>query len=195
MKKLLTLLLILLGFAGCESEDASYKAKVSSPELYRRAVNNLTNVIVYDIFSPPVASRIYAYPSIAAYEVMATSSDEYETLAGQLTNLGQIPKSQTSNISYEVAAIEAYAIVGKALIFSESMLETYHEKLVNDIKSSGISTSRLENSQEYGRQVAEHILAWAKEDNYHQTRSFPKYTITEEEGCLETHASGLHGRN
>ena len=35
---------------------------------YHAAVDKLTEVMVHDIFSPPVASRIYVYPNIAAYE-------------------------------------------------------------------------------------------------------------------------------
>ena len=182
-KKLLLLLLVLTGTFACEQEDASYKDKVTDPELFRRAVNNLTDVIVYDIFSPPVASRIYAYPSIAAYEVLISGSDKYESFAGQLTDLGPVPSPETDNISLEVAAIEAYTLVGKALIFSESMLETSYENLLNQIKESGISSSRMKESQKYGAKVAAHILEWSKKDSYHQTRTFPKYTITEEEGA------------
>ena len=36
-------------------------------------INNedqLTQIIIYDVFTPPVASRIYVYSSIAAYEAI-----------------------------------------------------------------------------------------------------------------------------
>ena len=36
-------------------------------------------------------------------------------------------------------------------------------------------------SEKYADKVAEHILDWAKDDLYNQTRTFPKYTILEEE--------------
>lgn len=35
-----------------------------------RAEKALTDVIVHDIFSPPVASRIYLYANVAAYETL-----------------------------------------------------------------------------------------------------------------------------
>ena len=92
--------------------------KVNLPtDFYNRTVKKLTDVIVYDIFSPPVASRIYAYPSIAAYEILASQDSTYLTLAGQLHELESIPVS-TESINHDVAAIQAFFTVGKALIFS-----------------------------------------------------------------------------
>jgi hypothetical protein len=47
------------------------------------AVDTVTGIMVHDIFSPPVASRIYVY-LIAAYEIMAQNNTKYESLQGQL---------------------------------------------------------------------------------------------------------------
>ena len=60
-------LLISLSVISCSNDDNNIE-KLNDPELFHQAMQNLTDVIVYDIFSPPVASRIYVYPSIAAYE-------------------------------------------------------------------------------------------------------------------------------
>ena len=41
-------------------------------------INNedqLTQIIIYDVFTPPVASRIYVYSSIAAYEAIRHGND------------------------------------------------------------------------------------------------------------------------
>ena len=55
------------------SQSTEYVQKLENPELFQDVMQNLTDIIVYDIFSPPVASRVYAYPSIAAYETMRFS--------------------------------------------------------------------------------------------------------------------------
>ena len=55
--------------------------KLSNPELFQSAVKNLSDIIVYDIFSPPVASSIYV-PHHCAYEIMAQAKPtEYKSLA------------------------------------------------------------------------------------------------------------------
>ena len=68
MKKPFYVLLSLI-FINCSLEkDTTYIDKVQDPEFFQNAMQNLTDIVVYDIFSPPVASRVYLYPTIAAYE-------------------------------------------------------------------------------------------------------------------------------
>jgi hypothetical protein len=52
---------------------------------------NLTRVIITDIFSPPVCSRIYAYCNIAAYEALCGSDSSYKSYAGVLHGLASLP--------------------------------------------------------------------------------------------------------
>ncbi len=40
----------------------------------------------------------------------------------------------------------------------------------------------IEATEKFASEISEAILAWSKEDNYHQTRSSPKYSITNEPG-------------
>jgi hypothetical protein len=46
----------------------------------------------------------------------------------------------------------------------------------------GIPTDVYKRSLAYGEKVANHIIAWADKDNYKQTRSFPKFSVTQENG-------------
>lgn len=71
--KPLRYMLLMILFSGlcfsCE-ENTKYKEDLNDPQLFNSAMKSLTDVIVYDIFSPPVASRVYMYPSIASYAVI-----------------------------------------------------------------------------------------------------------------------------
>jgi hypothetical protein len=60
---------------------------LGTAEYVHRAVKQVTDVIVYDIYSPPVASRIYAYACIAGYEAAVQNDPEYISFAGQLQQL------------------------------------------------------------------------------------------------------------
>ncbi|MEO1435299.1 MAG: phosphatidic acid phosphatase, partial [Bacteroidota bacterium] len=78
-------LIFALFFAACtEKSNPNYRDAFQSPDMLYQSMTQLTDVIIHDIFSPPVASRIYAYPSIAAYEAMASGNENYTSLAGQL---------------------------------------------------------------------------------------------------------------
>lgn len=141
------------------------------------SMQHLTDVIVHDIFSPPVASRIYAYASIAPYEILAQADSSYRSLAGQLTDLSPIPLPE-KEISYDIAALNAHYLVGQQLIFSEEKVETHRQKWLQKLKDNGISKTILKNSLAYGEEVARHIIRWSEFDNYKETRTFQKYTIS-----------------
>ncbi len=155
--------------------------ELENPQIFRNVVQNLTDISVYDIFSPPVASRVYVYPSIAAYEVIASAfPDRYQSLAGQLNGLTESPQI-TAHVNPYLAAIYAYNIVGKSFIFSEDKMTDFQKKFDERVKEFAVSRRVRKNSMRYAEQISSHILTWSKHDNYHQTRTFPKYTVLEED--------------
>lgn len=175
LKGMLCLAIICLN--ACK-ENTAYKEELKDPELYLETAKQLTDVIVYDIFSPPVASRIYAYPNIAAYEAMLPAyKEKYISLSGQLNGLTPISAPKNGEVDFHLAAVQAFLKVGKTLIFSEEKMEGYTSELYKKLKANGLPKKVFDSSIAYGDQVARHVLDWAEKDLYKQTRSFPKYTI------------------
>ena len=112
-----------------------------------------------------MASRIYAYPNIAAYETVRKAYPEkFMTLAGQLNGLTTLPNPTATDINFHLAAIHAFQLVGKKLIFSEEKMEAYWAQLYASLRKDGLPKSVLNSSLEYGEQVAKHILMWADKD-------------------------------
>ena len=145
-------------------------------EDYHASIQNVSQIMLHDIFSPPVASRIYVYPTIAAYEVMAQNSKFYNSLQNQIGHLDSIPKLDPKlGVNQKVAAMVAHMEVSKALVFSENAVEKFRDSLYE--KWSDCNEAEFEISKEYGLKVAERIKKWMAKDNYKQTRTFPKYTI------------------
>jgi hypothetical protein len=116
MKKLVLAVIIGFLFSAC-SKKGDYETVFSNPEQYSKTVGLLTQVITHDIFSPPVASRIYAYSSIAAYEVIASQSDENKPLSGKIAGLSV--SAANKPVNKEFSAILAYMYIGKELTFSK----------------------------------------------------------------------------
>lgn len=148
--------------------------------LLHETMQRLTDVIVHDIFSPPVASRIYAYPSIAAYEVMVQTDPSYISLAGQLKGFDGIPTPE-KEVDLELAAVQAFINVGRTLIFSEDKIEEYQNEFLTKIREKGLDETVLNNSIEYAKKVADDILAWSGKDNYKETRTFQKFAVIDQE--------------
>src|SRR5687768_17225132 len=56
-----------------------------------RAQEALNAVIIHDIFSPPVASRIYVYSHMAAYEILIQQNQIYKSLHGKIKIFPRVP--------------------------------------------------------------------------------------------------------
>ena len=110
--------------AGCTSAAAGDRTAMSDAELLRPAVKQLTNVMIYDIFSPPQASRAYAYASIAAYEALRAGDHTYRSFAGQVRGLKEVPAPPAGEISNGLAGVHAYLAVAPALTFSRARMDS-----------------------------------------------------------------------
>jgi hypothetical protein len=171
----------LLFSYSCQTEK-DYSLESANPEFMHRSLKKLTDVIVYDIFSPPVASRIYAYSSIAAYEVIRNDYPEYKSLVGQLNGLVKIPAPDPKlDYCFPLASTHALLTVGRALTFAEDSINMFLEKLNSEFDKIGVPTRVIKHSLEYGVRVADHIIEWSAKDNYKQTRTYPRFAVTEED--------------
>jgi hypothetical protein len=175
MKNLTLVLLFALILLMAACSEPSEPITVTAEELHA-STDKLTEVMVHDIFSPPVASRVYAYPSIAAYEIMALNSDSYRSLEGQISGLAGIPKpDKDAPVNYRLAALIAHMDMGRRLIFSEEKVTTFRDSLYGVWEKQ--NPKEFEAAKAYGLEVAEFITAWMKQDNYDQTRTMSKFTV------------------
>lgn len=162
----------------CKSYNPRYQEEADNPKYLHAGVQRITEIILHDIFSPPVASRIYAYSVIAGYEAMQPGYPEYQSLSGSLNGLTPPPAPQTdAAYCFPLAGANAMLSVAKALVFSEAEIENLEEGILREFQSLNMPPDIYKRSLEYGEAVAKHILAWSKKDNYAQTRSLPKFTI------------------
>ena len=169
--------------SGCANAHADYRAQLSDAEPLHAAVAHLTNVIVYDIFSPPQASRAYAYASVAAYEAIRPGHSGYRSLAGQLNGLDAVPRpAADSEYFYPLAGVHAFMTVGRALTFSQMRVDSLREALTERMRRHGVPADVYQRSIAYGDTVAKHVLAWSRQDRFLETRGYPKYTVTSDPG-------------
>lgn len=167
--------MLIIALFSC-SDKKTEEPLVISPEELHTAVDKVVEIMIHDIFSPPVASRVFAYPNVAAYEIIALNNEKYISLEGQVNELTAIPKPDANKpINYQLAALVAHMELSKRLIFSEQDLEVFRDSLYS-VWSSKNETTFLA-SKDYGLEVAEHIGKWMSEDNYNQTRTMPKFTV------------------
>ncbi|MFD2573415.1 vanadium-dependent haloperoxidase [Spirosoma soli] len=176
--------LFLLGMSACQkpATPAEYNAKAANPEYYNSALNKLTQVVIHDIFSPPVASRIYAYANLAGYEALVSFDPQYESLGGKLKRFQAGPKPEAGkDYCFPLASTHAFLTVARALTFSVDYYDEFEKSFYEQYKKDGVPDEVYDRSMAYGEAVAKHILDYAAKDNYKQTRGF-KHTVTNAEG-------------
>ncbi len=131
----------------------------------------LTRSIVNDVFSPPVAARIYAYSSLAAYTPLAWGeAASLPSMHGVLNGYTTPPAPDDPGaVDPGTAGLEAFYRVARKLVFTEDILRrdqaTWHAGLDGDTAAS----------MQWGRAIADHLLAYLAEDNYGRTRTMPKH--------------------
>jgi hypothetical protein len=174
---------LLIVVASCNSPKNDYQQVLHNGALYSNITGRLTEVMTHNIFSPPVASRIYAYAHLAAYETLAQGDSNYTSLAGQLNGFTGVPKPDTSKpIDYPFASLIAMMEVGKTLTFAADQTDRILDTLNKLAKEHGMPEEMQKNSVSYGVSVGKAVLAWGSKDNYAQTRSAAKYTVPNEDG-------------
>ena len=131
--------------------------------------------MIHDIFSPPVASRIYAYPNIAAYETLNQNNASYRSLNGQLNDLTLNPPENADVPNLKLASIVAYLDVAKELVFSKDSITKYRDSLYKEWDD--INSKEFNIAKSYGREISQQIIAWMNKDNYAETRTMPDYNI------------------
>ncbi len=169
---------------GCGRAHADdYRTAAPQADLLHTAVAQLTGVIVYDIFSPPQASRVYAYATIAAYEALRYGDSTYRSLAGQLNGLTPAPAPTAGVELYApLAGLHAFMTVGRMLTFSRDRMDSVRRAMHERFQRMGVRGAVFDSSVAYGDRVAQHVLAWASKDHFPQTRGYPKFTVTSERG-------------
>ncbi len=143
----------------------------------------LTDVIVADIFTPPVASRIYAYSNIAAYEGIRFRDSTKNSLGGQLNDL-ILTAAPDSNKEYyyPLTSMVAFLNVAKVLVFDIERVDNLRKDLLKDVQEIGIDKEIYENSIALGDAISQEIIERASTDGYLRRTALPRYSVNKDPG-------------
>ncbi len=161
--------------------------KVSDwPRIYAEQHFHITEVMVTDVASPPVAARIYAYANLAAYRVLQESGVEFrhgDFLAQSNIHEQSAPLSLQYIDSPEFAAIYAMLLVGEKIMPSGYLLKEKQEAWQKwGLKSKTINKKNQDSHLQFAQAVSDQVLSIAKKDGYLQLTALTRYTPKEGPG-------------
>ena len=180
-KFLFSAVLALMWFGALSAATAQTSSAKAEEVLHNWYDLGLELVWHTPTYSPPVASRSFAYLGVTAFEAVATGSDELQTLAGQLHGLKPGPQREAGKTYDDAAVVQAAMAFAVQHFFENTGPTGQHAmaKLESNLRekvSAGVPADVLARSEKYGRAVAEHILAWSQDDGgaVIETLGFPQ---------------------
>jgi len=183
MRKMMCSLFIALLIAACSHNTPKADPKLLNDQnLLHNNIKQITEVIVHDVFSPPVASRIYAYTNLASYEAIRFARPGYVSIASQLNGFEQLPEPE-KNKSYNflLAATKAAFTVAEKITFSADTLANYQNRVYDNFKSL-LDNDTYTRSISFGEEIGKKILKRTTIDNYKQTRGMERFLGSDEPG-------------
>jgi hypothetical protein len=181
MKNIFLMLCSAACFLSCKQE--AYKGYPADPMLYCKTVKKLNDVVLYNSFSPVVASRNYVYANIAAYECIAAGDSNFLSLSGQIRHMPAMPRPEPGrHVDFSLAALLSFVKVGNAVTFPEGVLMDYYETLKAEAAKAGMPSRMLQHTAAFSDSIVAAILKWSKGDQYAQLRSAEKFAVKQEEG-------------
>jgi hypothetical protein len=167
-------------FTGCKRAD---KIKMlSDEEVLHQNVDQLTQLIIYDAFSPPVASRIYGYTALAAFEAIRFKDNKYKSIAEQMPGFKVMPKPQHGkDYDYTLAASKAFFTVAYKVTFSIDTLNKYEDKVFAMYRSN-LNDSTYSRSIAFGEKIGMAVLARANNDGYAKSRGKVRFLGSNDDG-------------
>ncbi len=154
-----------IAFVSCSAHAGPPPEEVQ--RIWTRMVLSLTRHT--PTYTPPVASRTFAYLGIAAYEAVAGGDASMASLAGQLPELTPGPAREAGATYDEAVVLQATMSAVVQAMFANTgpsgqrAFQAQHDKLDAET-AEGLAADVVERSRLYGEAVAAHILDWARQD-------------------------------
>src|SRR5665213_3867944 len=157
----------------------AFPAQAAAPEdvidgWYRLTLNLVRHTATY---SPPVASRAFAYVGITAYEATASGNDHLQTLVGQLNELKSLPKREQGKAYDEAVVLNAAMDAAMNDFFSNTGPSGQHalaaqSRLQKAEVAKGLAPDIVARSDAYGCKMEQ-----AFPISGHRHRCGPRYLV------------------
>jgi hypothetical protein len=194
MKLRIFTLILLVILSSCKEAIKSDVQVFKSTDL-NNANTVLLEAVMEDVFTPPVASRIYVYAHLAHYiTLQSLRSDSLQMIRSKVSGLEDFKLPESQEVNPELSALLAFSNTGKKLIYSEY----YFEDLADNLKAKairlGLSENVINNSEKYASEISKLLSTWIDKDMYTETRTYPRFTSTKNsENWRETPPDYLSG--
>ncbi len=182
-------IIIFFLFSSCNEREkksiynaASKPTKIYNPDFVIEWWELIYEQVAYQRIKPPVASRIYAYIGVAAYEAGLAGMPDNISLEGQLDGLGNLPRPNSKE-EYDWPTVMIHSLY----LTTDELLSRFVHATENDFillrdkqlaeRKSELSPEVFGRSEEYGNALAKALIKWVGEDKFNDTRFYTFYQL------------------
>ena len=160
-------------FAACAVTTIGFQpalAEKPAPEVlvnwYKMALELTRHTATY---TPPVASRTFAYMGVAAFEAAASGDPKLKSLSGQLNGLTPVPEREAGAVYDEAAILQGVMATLVPALYANTgptgqRVMASAEAKWRDAVATNVPEEVVTRSLDYGQAVAAHILEWSRSD-------------------------------
>lgn len=185
MKRLFFYVFIpIVGLFSCKPTPLQQVEKYTAQdaEYLRRCEKKLTDIIVIDIFSPPVASRVYSYPLLAGYEAARYAQPGVSSITSRLHDFENMPiPIEGEEYDFTLATVKAFCTTAREVIFAKKEMEAFEAEILAELSKRNKQVVS-ERSIEFGLAIANTVISRLKTDNYKETRTMERFEVKAEPG-------------
>ena len=164
-----------MGLSGCR------KSSDIDPKMVAEWVHSLYGTIRVERLSPPVASRLTSYATMALYAGTAAShpglTPLHEVVHGLLP-LPTAPNGQPTDATLTAVAAERVVLdtlLREALPTTRAALTRMADSLETARKAGGVSAELATRSDSLGRAIGLALIAFSRDDGFSNTRALAPY--------------------
>ena len=163
---------------------ACSQPRETDPRMVSEWMHTLYGVIRAERLSPPVASRLMAYSTVALYSGLASVNSKLPGVSGALDGFPELPRAdRPREYDATLTAIAAERVVLDSLLregvpTTRSALARLADSLALARSQGGVSEAIQARSKELGNQIGSKIIAWAHGDGFDTTRGRPFSPMT-----------------
>ena len=174
ISKIVCLAVFIISVNSCSNQHPENK---TNKALSHQLVKKLTDVIVVDIFTPPVASRIYANCALAMYEAARFGDEKYPSITAKLNGFDPMPiPEKGKQYDFSIASIQAFCETAKKVTFSAPEITQFQDSMIK-AHGAGLDEAVIQHSVAFGQQVADVVAKRLSKDNYKETRGFERFEV------------------
>jgi hypothetical protein len=136
-------------------------------------IHTLYGAVRAERLTPPVASRLFAYASLALYEGLAAATPGLPSLAGTVNGLSALPPGEDpAALDATLVAVAAErtlldSLLKEGLPTTQASLARLADSLAG---SRAVDDARRARSAALGEQIGLALVAWSRADGFHETR-------------------------